>query len=95
VTLKTYRNGNADATAQVLVVDGNRNAIPGATVNGSWSGVVSGTGSGLSGSNGVASIKSARTKSSGSFTFTVTGITLSGYQYVSSSNAETSDSATR
>lgn len=95
VTLRTFRNGNAEATAQVSVRDGNGNAVPGATVNGSWSGVVSGTGSALTGSSGVASFKSGRTKTIGSFTFTVTGVTLSGYQYTPSSNKETGDSATR
>ncbi|HQR57274.1 MAG TPA: peptidase S8, partial [Burkholderiaceae bacterium] len=71
------------------------NAVPGATVNGNWSGVVSGSGSALTGSGGVASFKSARTKASGTFTFSVTGVTLSGYQYTPSSNSESSDSATR
>lgn len=95
VTLRTFRNGNAEATAQVTVRDGNGNAVPGATVNGNWSGVVSGSGSALTGSGGVASFKSARTKASGTFTFSVTGVTLSGYQYAPSSNSESSDSATR
>ena len=95
VTLRTFRNGNAEATAQVTIRDGNGNAVPGATVTGAWSGVVSGSGSALTGSGGVASLKSARTKASGTFTFSVTGVTLSGYQYAPSSNTEVSDSATR
>jgi len=95
VALRTFRNGNAEATAQVTIRDGNGNAVPGATVTGVWSGVVSGSGSALTGSGGVASFKSARTKASGSFTFSVTGVTLSGYQYTPSSNTEVSDSATR
>jgi hypothetical protein len=40
-------------------------------------------------------MKSGRTKASGTFTFTVTGITLSGYAYVPTSNKETSDGASR
>jgi PKD repeat protein len=95
VSLRTFRNGNAEATAQVAVRDGNGNVVPGATVGGSWSGAVTGSASALTGSNGVASMKSARTKAGGSFTFTVTGITLSGYIYVPTSNKETSDSAAR
>jgi PKD repeat protein len=95
VTLRTLRNGNAEATAQVTIRDGSGNAVPGATVTGTWSGVVSGTASALTGSGGVASLKSARTKASGTFTFSVTGVTLSGYQYAPASNTEVSDSATR
>jgi PKD repeat protein len=95
VTLKIFRNRNAEATAEVAVRDGNGNAVPGATVSGAWSGVVPGPDSGLTGSDGVASIKSPRTKSTGTFTFTVSGITLAGYQYTPSSNKDTSDSATR
>ncbi len=95
VALRSFRNGHADATAQITVRDGNGNLVPGATVTGVWSGVVSGTASGLTGSNGVASVKSTRTKASGTFTFTVTAVTLSGYTYVASSNKETSDSASR
>jgi hypothetical protein len=37
--------------------------------------------------------KSARTKAIGTFAFTVTGVTLSGYQYAPQSNVETGDSA--
>jgi len=95
VTLRTFRNGNAEATAQVSIRDGNGNAVPGATVSGSWSGVVNGSASGLTGSIGVASFKSARTKAIGEFTFAVTGVTLSGYQYAPQSNVETEDRATR
>jgi PKD repeat protein len=95
VSLRTFRNGNADATAQITVRDGNGNFVPGAAVAGAWSGAVSGTASAVTGSNGVASMKSGRTKAGGSFTFTVTGISLSGYTYDPSSNKETSDSASR
>jgi PKD repeat protein len=95
ITLKTFRNGNAEATAQVTVRDGNGNFVPGATVNGAWSGIVSGTASALTGSSGVATVKSARTKASGSFTYAVTGITLPGYVYEPARNQETQDSASR
>ena len=57
--------------------------------------MVSGTGSGVSGSTGVATIKSSRTQESGQFIFTVNNVNLSGYQYVPSNNTETSDGATR
>jgi hypothetical protein len=95
LSLKTYRNRNAEALVDVSVRDGNGNPVPGATVVGAWSGVVIGSDSGLTGSGGVASMKSPRTKSNGTFTFTVTGITLSGYQYTPANNNETTDSVTR
>lgn len=95
VTLRTFRNGNADATAQVAVRDGSGNPVPGATVNGVWSGAVSGTDSALTSSSGVASMKSGRSKAAGPFIFTVSGIALAGYQYVPADNRETSDSAAR
>jgi PKD repeat protein len=95
VTLSNNKSGKTDATANVTIKDGGGNVVGGATVTGNWSGVVSGSGSGITGSNGTASIKSPRTQQSGSFIFTVTGVSLSGYQYVPSNNTETSDSATR
>jgi PKD repeat protein len=95
MSLRTQKNRNARATAVVSVRDANGNALPGATVSGSWSGVVTGSASGISGSNGSASLNSAQTRNSGTFTFTVTGITLSGYSYTPAANGETSDSITR
>jgi hypothetical protein len=49
----------------------------------------------LSGSSGTASFTSPQTRASGTFVFTVTGVTLSGYAYNASLNTETSDSITR
>jgi PKD repeat protein len=95
MSLRTFRNGYADALASVTVRDANGNLVSGATVNGTWSGVVSGAALVITSSSGVADIRSARTKSRGTFTFTVTGITLSGYTYNAAANAETSASITR
>ncbi|UCG97097.1 MAG: hypothetical protein JSW31_16190, partial [Burkholderiales bacterium] len=71
--------------------------VSGATVSGTWSGADSGTGSVLTNSSGQADFRSARVRAtSGSvFTFTVTGISLSGYTYDPARNVETSDSITR
>jgi PKD repeat protein len=95
MSLKVQKNGNARATAVVTVRDSNGNVIPGATVNGSWSGVVSGSASVLSGSTGGASFTSPQTRSAGTFVFTVTSVTLAGYPYDAQLNVETSDSITR
>jgi PKD repeat protein len=95
MSLKVIRNGTGQATAAVSVRDGNGNPVPGATVSGNWSGLVAGSATAVSGSNGVASLLSPKTKASGSFVFTVTGVTLSGYVYQPGLNVETSDSITR
>jgi PKD repeat protein len=97
MSLRTYSRSRADALASVTVRDSNGNVVPGATVTGTWSGVVSGSASLLTSSSGKADFRSARvTAPTGSvFTFTVTGVTLSGYTYDASKNVETSDSITR
>lgn len=95
MTLATQRNGNARATALVTVRDGSGNLVPGATVTGTWSGVVTGSTSAVSGSTGNASFTSQNTRAAGTFVFTVTGITLAGYQYQPGLNSETSDSISR
>ncbi len=97
MSLRTFKNGQADATAAVTVRDSSGKAVSGATVSGAWSGVAGGTGSATTNTSGVASIRSARVKApAGSvFTFTVTGVSLSGYGYDPALNVETSDSITR
>jgi PKD repeat protein len=89
------RNRSSRATASVLVRDGNGQPVPGATVTGNWSGIVSGGVSGVSGGNGVAVLNSPSTRQAGTFVFKVTGISLSGYNYEPAANVETSDSITR
>jgi PKD repeat protein len=86
---------NARATAGVTVRDSAGRTVPGATVSGSWSGIVSGSASAVSGSNGVATLQSPNTKKTGTFVFTVTCVSLQGYTYQSNLNVETSDSITR
>lgn len=89
----TRTKAQTRATAAVSVRDGQGNGVPGATVSGKWSGLTSGTGSVVTGSNGVATFTSANSKArSGTFTFSVTGVALSGYAYDSAKNVETTDS---
>jgi PKD repeat protein len=95
MSLDVNRNGSAQASAAVTVRDASGNLLPGATVTGRWSGVVSRNLSAVSGSNGVVTLESPRTRSRGTFVFTVTGVSLSGYSYQPTLNAETSDSITR
>jgi uncharacterized repeat protein (TIGR02543 family) len=89
--------GRFEAVAVITVRDSNGNLVPGATVTGTWSGVVGGSGSLSTNSAGQAEFSSDRVRaSSGSvFTFTVTGVTLNGYTYNPAANVETSDSIAR
>lgn len=80
------------ATATVTVRNQNGALVPNATVTGQWSGLTTGTVSKSTGRQGTAALTSARTKSQGTFTFTVTNITISGSPYSASRNVETSDS---
>jgi PKD repeat protein len=91
MSLNTSRRGTS-AVANVVVRNANGALLRNATVTGSWSGVVSGNQATTSGRQGDARFTSPSTINRGSFTFTVTGITLSGYTYRPSSNLETSDS---
>ncbi|NNL95213.1 MAG: hypothetical protein HKO64_06285, partial [Xanthomonadales bacterium] len=85
------RGPNNNGVADVLVLDENGAPLAGATVSGNWSGVVSGSVSGVTGGNGRVSLSSAKSRSSGSFTFTVDNINASGYNYNPALNVETSD----
>lgn len=94
MSLTVAKNGQARANAVVTVRDGNGNLVNGATVTGTWSGLVSGSGSAVT-SAGKASFASPQSRNRGTFVFTVTGVTLTGTSYNSSLNVETSDSITR
>jgi PKD repeat protein len=80
------------ATATVTVRNQNGALMRNATVTGQWSGLTTANVSGVTNRSGNAAFTSARTKNRGTFTFTVTGITLSGYTYSATRNVETSDS---
>jgi PKD repeat protein len=94
LTVNANKRG-ARANAAVKILDSLGRPVAGATVSGSWSGIVSGTASVVTSGTGVATFTSGTSTKSGTFTFTVTGVTLAGYQYDSSRNIETSDSITR
>ena len=83
------------AQAKVTVKDAAGNLIPNATVTGSWSGIVTGSASGVTASTGVAALNSANTKNNGTMKFTITGITASGYTYDATLNTMTTNSITR
>jgi len=87
------RNGNY-AVATLVVRDVNGNAVPNATLTGRWSGLVTGTASGVTNTNGSVGISSPRSKRRGTYTFTVQSITANGFTYDASKNVLTSKSIT-
>jgi PKD repeat protein len=91
MTLSSSRQGYS-ATATVTVRNQNGALVPNANVTGQWSDLTTGTASKTTGRNGTAAITSTRTKNRGTFTFTVTGLTLSGYSYAPVRNVTTSGS---
>jgi PKD repeat protein len=93
--LVAVNNRSMRAQAEVTVQDADGRAVPGAKVSGKWSGLVSGNSSAVAGGNGVATLQSPSSRNGGTFVFTVTGVTLSGYSYQAGSNTETRDSITR
>jgi PKD repeat protein len=71
-------NRAATGTATLTVMGGNRNPVAGAVVTGSWTGAVTSSPlSATTNARGVATIKSASTKTTGTLTFTVSSITRS------------------
>lgn len=94
VTLSGNRN-NAAAVAEISVRDQDGNPVGGAVVGGTWSGATSGTSSGTTDSSGLATLRSSRVRSRGTFTISVTDVSLSSYVYAPEQNLETSDSVTR
>lgn len=87
------KGANYTATAVITIHDTLGAPVSNATVSVSWSGVVSGTDSDVTGADGTVTIKSPRVRSTGPFTVTVTDVTHATYQYDSALNVETSDSA--
>jgi VCBS repeat-containing protein len=96
--LKTGKNTSTSATATVTVVDANGVPVASASLSGSWSGAVGGTPTGTTGADGKVTLSSAGIKipagKTFTFTFTVTGITKSGWSYDSAANVETEGSIT-
>lgn len=92
--LVSVRNGSY-AQAKVTVRDTAGNVVPGVTVSGTWSGIVSGARSAVTNAAGVATTDSPSTKRSGSFKYTITAMTAPGYAYDASLNRMTSNAITK
>lgn len=95
VTKTTTKTGTyATVTVTVRGSDGavKRNAV----VTGTWSGLTTGTVSGTTNRSGQFAFKSATTRAtSGTFTFTVNGISLAGFPYDATKNTQTTISIAR
>ena len=81
--------GGKKVQATVTIIDPSNNTISGATVNGQWSGLISGTPSGTTGSGGTVVLASGKFKKSGTVTLRVTAVSKSGYTYDASQNLVT------
>jgi len=89
------KTGYYVATATVWIKDTALNDIDGATVTGDWSGASSQTGvEGITDEYGKTTIESKAVKGGGTYTFTVTDVSATGYTYNPSLNVETYDSVT-
>jgi hypothetical protein len=97
ITMSGYepKTGYYAAKATIWIKDspGGDN-VDGATVAGNWSGATSGGDSGDTGGDGKVILESKAVKGGGTFTFTVTDVTATGYTYNSSLNNEDYDSIT-
>jgi len=93
IGMSIVRRGSlANGRADVLVVDGSGLPVPSATVSGQWSGLTSDSDVKATSSNGHAIVDSDKVTRSGTFTFTVTNITKSGWTYDPAANVQTSAS---
>lgn len=87
---------DAQVIARVTIVDGAGRPIAGAAVTGAWSGVITGGDTRRdTGADGVATFYSARSKTAGSVTFCVTGVTLAGSTYDPMNNGATCNTITK
>lgn len=88
ITLKTS-GFNTYATATIKIVDANNNPLSGATVTGTWSGAPTDSDTAKTNAAGTVVVTSDNVRNAArgtTFTFTVTGVTLSGYTFIPSSN---------
>ncbi|MBN1994744.1 MAG: tandem-95 repeat protein [Anaerolineae bacterium] len=93
VRVVSYSRNRYRGIADITVVDGNGAPIRNATVEGTWSGPQPGSGLDTTNYSGVATVQTARTRNAtGTYTFCVDNINMSGYTYEAGENIETCDS---
>jgi hypothetical protein len=85
--------GNYTATATVWIKDEYTSDVDGATVTGAWSGATNkGDTSGQTGQDGKVTLESKSVKGGGTFTFTVTDVSATGFTYNPALNVMDSNS---
>jgi len=82
----------AKATVWIKHQDGSN--VAGVTVTGDWTGCVTGTSSGATGTDGKVTLQSPSKSGGGTFNFCVTNVAGYAYTYVPSMNVETCDTIT-
>lgn len=93
ISMSILQQGSSDfARAIITILDDQANPVSSAQVSITWSGLVQGTAQGYTGSDGKVTFDSAKTRSTGTFTITVTDVTCFSYTYNPALNVETSDS---
>ncbi len=95
ISMNVFKKGGKYwATAVITIVDTSNytNRIPDAAVHVTWSGVVSGTDSGVTGPDGTVTFVSPQSKSRGPFVITVDYVEHASIPYCPGFNNETSDS---
>jgi PKD repeat protein len=90
----TITGKNYKSNATITIRDTNNAPVANATVYITWSGVVSGTDSGVTAADGTVTFVSSKVKSNGPFVITVDNVTHASLPYNPTLNVETSDSAT-
>jgi PKD repeat protein len=90
----TIAGKNYTSNATITIRDTNNALVANATVYITWSGVVSGSASGVTASDGTVTFVSNKVKSHGPFIITVTNVTHAVLPYNPALNIETTDSAT-
>lgn len=69
------------AETVITIVDEALMPVANAQVQGNWTGVVTGTATGTTAGDGTVTLRSRTTKKDGTFTFTITQVSASGYEY--------------
>ena len=88
----TVSRTRVNANAMVKILDENGVPVVNAVVTGLWSGLVSGASSGITGTDGTATLGSPKSRRDGTIKFAVTNVSASGYYYEPAMNHETADS---
>ena len=95
VSSMTISTTSSRASVTVTVKDATGKLRANVIADGNWSGLVVGTASGKTDSKGTTVFTSPSTKAAGTFTFTLTGLTLAGATYDAALNARSTISITK